>query len=106
MNDSANQDFKLPPDQQAIRGKCFHPSGKFDPFPTEDVDKSIQTRFEKIVDRYPDHVAIKAGNEEITYSALNKAANRLAHGILAIRGASREPVGFSHAHGILPIISR
>lgn len=105
MNDSANQDFKLPPDQQAIRGKCFHPSGQFDPFPTEDVDKSIQTRFEKIVDRYPDHVAIKAGNEEITYSALNKAANRLAHGILAIRGASREPVGFSHAHGILPIIS-
>jgi hypothetical protein len=27
---------KLPPEQQAIRGKCFHPSGKYIEFPQED----------------------------------------------------------------------
>ena len=40
---------KLPPEQQAIRDKCFHPSGTFVEFPIEDVETSIPARFEKIV---------------------------------------------------------
>src|SRR5687768_7690060 len=97
--------MKLPLEQQAIRDKCFHRSGQFDQFPAKDVEKSIHKRFEETVARSPDRIAVKAGNEEITYSALNKAANRLAHGILALRGEGQEPVAFSHAHGILPLIS-
>ena len=40
---------KLPPEQEAIRAKCFHPSGTFVEFPIEDVETSIPARFEKIV---------------------------------------------------------
>ena len=41
--------MKLPPEQQAIRDGCFHPSGTFVEFPIEDVETSIPARFEKIV---------------------------------------------------------
>ena len=40
MTDSLNHGFKLPPEQQAIRDKCFHPSGTFVEFPIEDVETS------------------------------------------------------------------
>jgi len=48
MSDSLNHGVKLPPEQQAIRDKCFHPSGTFVGFPIEDVETSIPARFEKI----------------------------------------------------------
>jgi hypothetical protein len=34
--------MNLPLDQQAIRAKCFHPSGRFAEFPLEDVALSIR----------------------------------------------------------------
>ena len=46
---------KLPPEQEAIRAKCFHPSGTFVEFPIEDVETSIPTRFE-IVRLYPERL--------------------------------------------------
>jgi hypothetical protein len=42
MNDSLNHGFRLPPEQQAIRDTCFHPSGTFVEFPIEDVETSIR----------------------------------------------------------------
>lgn len=74
--------MKLPPDQEAIQAKGFRPSGNFIEFPKEDVETSISARFEKIVRWYPDRVAVKNGDESVTYSELNKASNRLAHTIL------------------------
>ena len=59
MDDSMNHGFKVPPEQQAIRDKCFHPSGTFIEFPIEDVETSIPARFEKIVQRYPQRIAVK-----------------------------------------------
>lgn len=35
MNDTLKHGFKLPPEQQAIRDKCFHPWGTFVEFPFE-----------------------------------------------------------------------
>ncbi len=43
-----------------IRATCFHPSGKFEEFPKEDVETSIPERFEKIVRMYPDRIASSA----------------------------------------------
>jgi len=54
MSDLSNKNFHLPPEQQAIRDKCFHPSGTFVEFSIEDVEASIPERFEKIVRLYPD----------------------------------------------------
>ena len=51
--------INLPPEQQAIRGKCFHSSGAFVEFPMEDVETSIPARFEKIVRLHADRIAVK-----------------------------------------------
>lgn len=90
----------LPAEQQVIRAKCFHPFGKFEQFPEEDVEKSVPERFEKIVCKYPDRIAVKIGNEQVTYDEMNKAANRLAHAILSGRGKGQELVTLFFPRGI------
>ena len=98
MSDSFKDDLKLPPEQQAIRDKCFHPSGKFIEFPKEDVETSITARFEKIVGRFPDRLAVKMRNRTLTYQELNHAANRLAHAILAQRGEMPDAIALMLEH--------
>jgi len=44
----------LPADQQAIRAKCFHPTGMFVEFPKEEVEQSISDHFEKMVRQHGD----------------------------------------------------
>jgi hypothetical protein len=39
----------LPPQQDAIQAKCFHPTGRFVEFTKDEVDQSIPGRFEQIV---------------------------------------------------------
>jgi non-ribosomal peptide synthetase component F len=85
--------MKLPPEQEAIRAKCFHPSGVFVEFPMEDVETSIPARFEKIVRMYPERVAVKTITQTVSYFELNRRANRLARRILTRRGEGPEPVG-------------
>jgi non-ribosomal peptide synthetase component F len=65
---------QLPPDQQAIRDKCFHPTGTFVEFPKEEIEQSIPERFEKIVRLYPDRIAVKTANQAWTYAELNGMA--------------------------------
>jgi len=84
--------MKLPPEQEAIRAKCFHPSGTFTEFPKEDVETSIPERFEKIVSMYPDRIAVKIDGTALTYDALKKAANRVARVIIDRLGGQNQPV--------------
>ena len=99
-----------PPEQQAIHDKCFHPAGTFIEFKREEVEQSIPDRFEQQVLRYPGRLAVKAGSQELSYDALNRAANRIARAILARRGDSEEPValllekGTSLFAGILGVL--
>src|SRR5688572_5337639 len=83
---------KLPPEQEAIRAKCFHPTGTFVEFPIEDVETSIPARFQQIVGMYPDRLAVKMGERAVTYAELNQTANRIAWSIYDKRGAGIEPV--------------
>ena len=92
MSDSSKPQFTLPPEQQAIRGKCFHPSGKFVEFPIEDVETSIPERFERIVRMYPDRLAVKSAHQELTYAELNNWANQIAHALLAYSDKQEEPI--------------
>ena len=89
----------LPPEQQAIRAKCFHPTGTFVEFNKEEIEQSIADRFEEQVRRYPDRLAVKTEKEELTYEELNNAANRVARAILAQRGVGEEPVALLFEHG-------
>ena len=92
MEHSSRFIAKLPPEQQAIRDKCFHPTGKFIEFTREDIEQSIPERFEQQVRKYPDCVAVKTREEQFTYDELNRAANRVAHALLAQLGEGPEAV--------------
>ena len=92
MKNPSRYTSDLPPEQQAIRDKCFHPSGTFVEFKKEEVEQSIGHRFEDQVRKYPNRLAIKTGSHKLTYDQANKTANRLAHTILAQRGKGQEPI--------------
>jgi non-ribosomal peptide synthetase component F len=82
----------LPPEPEAIRAKCFHPSGTFVEFPKEEIEQSIPDRFERIVAAHSGRLAVKTNRAELTYDELNRAANRVAHALLARHGSVEEPV--------------
>jgi amino acid adenylation domain-containing protein len=92
MSDPWPYPTQLPPGQQAIRDKCFHPSGTFVEFPKEEIEQSIPERFERIVSKYPDRIAIKSGEKTLSYTQLNCQANRLAHSIVGRQGDKAEPI--------------
>ena len=100
MKDHSTTITHLPPEQDAIREKCFHPSGEFEEFPKEDLEKSIPDRFEKIVKRYPGRIAVRAGSQTVTYAELNAMANRVARLIVNDRGSDAEAVGLFFEKGI------
>jgi acyl-CoA synthetase (AMP-forming)/AMP-acid ligase II len=110
MSDTTKPQIALPPEQRAIRDKCFHPSGTFVEFPIEDVETSIPARFEKIVQTYPERAAVEMDDDRVTYVALNRAANRLASDILANSDDSNTPVavilppGVSQSVAILAVL--
>ena len=99
MSDSPIYPTKLPLEQELIRAKCFHPTGTFVEFKQEEIEQSIPERFEKIVRRYPERIAVKTHHHTLTYDELNKAANRIARAILARVGEGEEPVALLLEHG-------
>jgi amino acid adenylation domain-containing protein len=92
MSDDRRRNLNLPPGQEAIRAKCFHPSGTFIEFTKEEIEQSIPERFEKIVPKYRDRVAVKTSNQTLTYEELNRLANRVADAILAESRDNQRPV--------------
>jgi non-ribosomal peptide synthetase component F len=78
--------------QEAIQANCVHASREIEEFPIEDVETSIPERFEKIVRMYPDRIAVKAGDDAVTYSELNAMADRLASALLTEQGNKSEAI--------------
>jgi acyl-CoA synthetase (AMP-forming)/AMP-acid ligase II/acyl carrier protein len=93
MTDNSMYRPKPPPEQEAIRAKCFHPSGTFVEFKEEEIEQSIPERFEKIVRKYPDRIAVKTGRHIVTFAQLDAAATRVARTVVAERGKISEPIG-------------
>ena len=104
MRSRIARDGDLPPYQQAIRAKCVHPSGAFVEFAKTEIEQSIPARFEQMVRRYPDRVAVKTKTQTISYEELNTAANRIAHAILTAGGHAPAPVALLFEKGI-PLIA-
>ena len=82
----------LPPEQRAIRDKCFHPTGKFTEFKKEEIEQSIPDRFEQQVAKYPHRIAVNSRKHTFTYEALNRFANRIAWAILQQCGEEQKPI--------------
>jgi amino acid adenylation domain-containing protein len=81
----------------------FSSSAPFIEFKPEEIEQSIPERFEKIVQQYPDKIAIKGKDAEVTYSELNAMANRFAHALVGARGTEPEVVGLVFEKGITQI---
>jgi|SRR5580765_1177503 non-ribosomal peptide synthetase component F len=92
MSDFSHRVTNLPPEQQAIRDKCFHPSGTFVEFSKEDVETSIPALFEKIVRKHANLLGGENGGRIADYDELNRYANRIAHAIFDRRGLGSEPI--------------
>ena len=100
MGDFSQRVTNLPPEQEAIRAKCFHPTGKFVEFTKDQIEQSIPERFEQMVRLHPQRLALKSSHHALTYEALNRAANRIAHAILSKDEKQDEPVALLLGKGV------
>jgi non-ribosomal peptide synthetase component F len=75
-----------------------HPTNAFIRFAKEETEQSIPQRFEQQASCYPDRLAVKTRNDQLTYAALNKVANRVARALLAQRGAGAESIALLLEH--------
>ena len=85
--------------QLSILDRCYHPSGAFSRFETEDIEQSVPSRFEQQVRSYPDNLAISSNGRELTYDELNQAANRVAWALLDQAGDEAETVALLFEQG-------
>jgi amino acid adenylation domain-containing protein len=83
---------EIPLRQRALRARCVHPNGAFEPFTLKATEQSIPAAFEEIVRRYPDRLAVHSDTSQMSYEALNRSANGIAHAILDRRGERPEPM--------------
>lgn len=74
-------------------------AGAFVPFERGEIEQSIPARFEEQVRRHPDRLAVKTAEHAWTYDALNRAANRVAHALLARDGHTRTSVALLIGQG-------
>ena len=88
----------LSPEQRAIWDRCFHPSRTFVEFTEADVESSIAARFEQIVARHEDRLAVQSADCSMTYGELNRLSNRVAASIIKTLGETPEPVGVLCRH--------
>jgi len=68
-------------------------------------DKAIHALFAEQVERQPNTPALSFNGQEMSYAALNKAANQLAHGLLQIGVAHGMPVALMLDSGPLQIMA-
>jgi len=71
----------------------------FVPFERIAIEQSLARRFAEQVSKGPERVAVKVGTSRLTYAALDRQANRVAHAILA-RGHRPSPVAVVVAQGL------
>jgi len=88
------------PEQAAIPYSAFRPTELFAEVPKDQIDQSIPARFEKIVRMYPNRLALKVGDDALTYEELNRYANHISRAILEQRGPGSEPIALLFEHGI------
>ncbi len=72
----------------------------FVPFRKEDVEQSIPDRFESNARAHPERLAVKSRRHAVTYSELNRHANRIARRILFERGEGEETVALLFQPGV------
>ena len=73
-------------------GPDGRPTNPFVQFSRADLEGSLAARFERHAAQQPGRLAVKMGAESLSYGALERAANRVAHAIVDRIGDGNEPV--------------
>ena len=92
MHDVSRRMVGFPESQQAMMDKCLHPTGIFFEFKKEEIEQSIPERFEQQVCKHPERLAIETERQQLSYTALNEAANGVAWAIIAARQGRDKPI--------------
>ena len=58
--------------------RLIRPNNSFSEFPPEDIEQSIPARFSQQTERVPEAIAVSTPEESLTYSELDRLANRIA----------------------------
>jgi amino acid adenylation domain-containing protein len=85
--------------QSSDRGRNRFASS-FVEFNKADIEQSIADRFERQARQFPDRIAVKTYSRGLTYDELNRAANRVAHAILAHYDRGNEPIALLFKQGV------
>jgi amino acid adenylation domain-containing protein len=85
-------------EQRPNQNSLTRPTNPFVAFANEEIEQTIQERFEKQVRRYPGNIAIKMGKESWTYKELNHKANQIAHAVLAASGGGEQRIALLLKH--------
>ena len=78
---------------------------EFVDFPRAALERSIVARFEEIARRHPRQLALRSREHALTYAEAERAANRLAHAILARVGPGTEPVALLFDHDAPAVVA-
>jgi amino acid adenylation domain-containing protein len=105
MPDTADHRPALPPEQQRIHARCYHPVAPFVPFPRAASERSIPERFEQIARSHPGQLAIASEERAHTYAGLNAQANRVAHALLSTTRSAQQPVALLLGQGEPAIVA-
>ena len=104
MIDARHADMQAPPLAQILQVMQTGPMNPFTRWTDSDIAQSIPACFDRIVRMYPQRPALQMGDNVVTYSALNKAANRVAWALLDQCGAGNQNVALLMEHGASLII--
>ena len=77
---------------------------EFIPFSRSELEQSIPARFEQQVWRYPHKLAIKTRSQSVSYSDLNRSADRLTAAVHDLLADSEAPVAVLFEQGI-PLVT-
>jgi amino acid adenylation domain-containing protein len=80
-------------------------SGPFVEFARSEIEKTLDGRFARVATAFPENFAVTTRSERLTYRELNALANRVAHAIVAFRGAKTEPVALLFRQGVPSVIA-
>ena len=70
-----------------------------------EIEQSIPSRFEQMVERYPDRPAVRDKHDQLTYEELDRAANRVARAILERNTAGKAPVALVLGQGTRAMVA-
>ena len=82
----------IPADEEARRTRCAHPAGRFAEFTAAELERPVGERFARMAREHRDRVAVATRERAVTYAELDRAADRVAHAVLAACGGREEPV--------------